>query len=327
MTLPPPARPKVVLTRRLPESVERQLAAEFDVTINATDVPSTAASLGEALRGADGLLCTLPDRLTADVLAAAPRRARILAQFGVGYNNIDLAAARAAGLVVTNTPGVLTDDTADFAIALLLAAARRMGEGERLLRSGTWAGWRPTQMLGTRVSGKTLGIVGYGRIGRAVAKRAMHGLGMTVLVHSPTTPPDDVSDGGVRRCASLEELLAASDFVSLHCPATPATHHLIGAAQLAAMRRSAILINTARGDVVDESALVAALAARTIAGAGLDVYEHEPSVPSALLALEHVVLLPHLASATVESRTAMGERALVNLRAFFAGEEPPDRLI
>lgn len=322
----PLQRHKVVVTRRLPESVERQLAAHFDVTLNATDVPSTAASLSDALRTADGILCTLPDRFTAEILSSEPRRARILAQFGVGHDNIDLAAARGAGIVVTNTPGVLTEDTADLTIALLLATARRVGEGERLLRSATWTGWRPTQLLGTRVSGKTLGIVGFGRIGRAVARRAQHGLGMTVIVHSPSLPAGAEAAPGIRCCASLDELLAASDFVSLHCPATPATRHLIDGARLAQMKRTAILVNTARGDLVDEAALVAALTSRTIAGAGLDVYEHEPTVSPELRAMEHVVLLPHLGSATVESRVAMGERALANLSAFFAGEPPPDRI-
>ena len=319
-------RPRVAVTRRLPDSVERQLAAEFDVTLNATDAPSTATSLAEALRTADGILCTLPDRLSADILATVPRRARILAQFGVGHDNIDLAAARAAGIVVTNTPGVLTEDTADFTIALLLATARRMGEGERLVRSGTWTGWHPTHMLGTRVNGKTLGIVGFGRIGRAVARRAQQGLGMTVIVCSPSLPAVADAAPGIGRCASLDELLAASDFVSLHCPASPATRHLMGPAQFARMKPSAILVNTARGDIVNEEALVRALADRTIAAAGLDVYEHEPAISPSLRAMEHVVLLPHLGSATMESRTAMGERALANLRAFFAGDPPPDRI-
>ncbi|MBI3789528.1 MAG: D-glycerate dehydrogenase [Gemmatimonadetes bacterium] len=320
------ARPVVVVTRRLPETVERQLAAAFDLRLNATDVPSTAASLAEALREGDGVLCTVTDRLSADVLATSPRRARILANFGVGFNHVDIAAARAHGIVVTNTPGVLTDDTADLAMTLLLATARRAGEGERLVRAGSWSGWRPTQLLGTRVTGKVLGLVGFGRIGRAVAARAQHGFGMTVLAYDPSLPPGAEAAPGVRQCATLEALLSASDFVSLHCPATPETRHLMNAATIAQMRPHAILVNTARGDVIDEAALAVALEQRAIAAAGLDVYEGEPTVHPGLLRLENVVLLPHLGSATAETRRAMGECALANLVAFFSGTEPPNRV-
>ncbi|MBI2796016.1 MAG: D-glycerate dehydrogenase [Gemmatimonadetes bacterium] len=319
-------RARVIVTRRLPEPVERQLAAEFDVRLNATDVPSSPASLAEALREADGVVCTITDTLDAAVLATAPRRARILANFGVGHGHIDLGAARAAGVVVTNTPGVLTDDTADLTMTLLLATARRAGEGERMVRSGTWSGWRPTQLLGTRVTGKSLGIVGYGRIGRAVAARARLGFRMTVMTFDPMLPPAGEASPGVRQCASLEELLAASDFVSLHCPATPDTRHLIGAPQLARLRPHAILVNTARGDVIDEAALVDALGRQQLAAVGLDVYEHEPAVSPGLLATDRVVLLPHVGSATIETRTAMGMCVLANLRAFFAGHAPPDRV-
>ncbi len=320
------ARPVIVVTRRLPDPVEQQLSAQFEVRLNPTDIPSTDASLIEALRDGDGVLCTVTDRLTAEVLAAAPRRARILANFGVGFNHVNLAAAKAQGMVVTNTPGVLTDDTADLTMTLLLAAARRAGEGERMVRSRSWSGWRPTQLLGTRVTGKVLGLVGFGRIGRAVADRARLGFGMTVLAFDPQLPAGAEAAPGVRRCESLVELLRASDFVSLHCPSTPDTHHLMDAAAIAEMRPHALLINTARGDVVDEAALATALARRDIAGAGLDVYEDEPDVHPALIGLENVVLLPHLGSATAETRLAMGERAMANLVAFFAGEEPPDRV-
>ena len=314
--------PRVIVTRRLPEPVERLLAAEFDARLNRTDQPSSPETLATALRDADAVLCTITDRLDAGVLATRPKRARLLANFGVGVGHIDLAAARAHGLAVTNTPGVLTDDTADLTMALLLAAARRVGEGERLVRSGTWSGWRPTQLLGTSVTGKTLGIVGFGRIGRAVAERARLGFRMRVLAYNPGAPTAPAP--GVQWCASLDELLAASDVVSLHCPASPATRHLIGAAQLARMRPHAVLVNTARGDVVDEAALVQALERRQLGAAGLDVYEHEPAVPAALLAMDQVVLLPHLGSATIETRTAMGMCAVANLRAFFRGEAPPD---
>jgi lactate dehydrogenase-like 2-hydroxyacid dehydrogenase len=318
----------VIVTRRLPEPVEERLAGLFDVTLRAADVAMSAGELADAMRRADGVLVTVTDRIDAEILQAAPRRAGIVANFGVGYNHIDTEAAVSEGIVVTNTPGVLTDDTADLAVALILAVARRMGEGERQLRSGGWAGWRPTHMLGTRATGKTLGIVGMGRIGRAVAARARHGFGMRILYHQPR-PVDaaDLAGLDAARCETLDELLAASDFVSLHCPATPATRHLIDAVRLRRMRRGAFLINTARGDVVDEAALVDALESGVIAGAGLDVYEAEPSVPSPLPAFENVVLLPHLGSATVESRNAMGHRAVDNLVAFFAGREPPDRVV
>lgn len=321
------ARPLVIVTRRLPESVERQLAAAFDVRLNPTDIPSTPDSLAEALREADGVLCTVTDRVSAEVIASTPRRARILANFGVGYNHIDVDAARAAGIAVTNTPGVLTDDTADLVMALMLAAARRTGEGERLLRAGAWSGWRPTQLLGTRVTGKVLGIVGLGRIGRAVAERARLGFGMKILAYSPSLNAGAEAAPGVTACDSLDALLAASDFVSLHCPATPGTRHLINARALSCMRPEAILVNTSRGEVVDEAALADALERRVIAAAGLDVYEREPDVPAALLRLDNVVLLPHLGSATTDTRIAMGERALANLVAFFHDGTPPDRVV
>ncbi|HUL04462.1 MAG TPA: D-glycerate dehydrogenase [Gemmatimonadales bacterium] len=322
-----PVRPRVIVTRRLPAAVEDQLRQAFDAQLNTDDHPFSAAELVEALRNADGLLPTVTDRVTADVLAAEPLRARIIANFGVGFNNIDIVAAKARGLVVTNTPDVLTDDTADDAIMLLLMVARRAGEGERHVRGGAWTGWRPTHMLGTKVTGKTLGLVGLGRIARAVAKRARFGFGMRVLFHDPFPPPARiVADLGVEPCPDVDALVRESDFVSLHCPATPETRHLMDARRLALMKPTAFLINTARGDVVDEAALVAALRARTLAGAGLDVYEREPTVSPELLSMDNVVLLPHLGSATGETRVAMGERALENLRAFFSGAAPRDRV-
>lgn len=319
---------RIIVTRTLPRAVEEEIAAAFpDARLNPVDRPLDAADLGAALREADGILCTVSDRFTEDVLKVHPRRARILANFGVGYNNIDVAAAKAAGLVVTNTPGVLTETTADLAMALILAVARRIGEGERELRAGRWTGWRPTNMMGAEVHGRTLGIVGLGRIGRAVARRAHHGFGMRVLAatRSPLSP-GEAAEAGVSGLVTLDELLPAVDFVSLHCPATPDTRHLIDARRLGCMKESAFLINTARGDVVDERALIAALGAGTIAGAGLDVYEREPEVPVELLRMDHVVLLPHLGSATTVAREAMGRRALANLRAFFEGRDPPDRV-
>ncbi len=318
--------PVVVVTRRLPAAVEDELRSRWDVRIGDEDRPLQQVELAEAMREADAVVCTVTDRMPAELFEGPGRRARIVANFGVGVNNIALDAARRAGVVVTNTPGVLTDDTADLAVALMLAAARRVGEGERLVRTGGWEGWAPTQMLGTRVTGGTLGIVGYGRIGRATARRAHLGFGMRVLYNQRTPLPDGADDPAGAEHVPLDELLARSDVVSLHCPATPETHHLIDARRLALMQESAILVNTARGDVVDEAALAAALAAREIAAAGLDVYEREPAVHPALLELDNVVLLPHLGSATRQTREAMGRRVLANLDAFFAGIEPPDRV-
>jgi lactate dehydrogenase-like 2-hydroxyacid dehydrogenase len=321
-------RPTVVVTRRLPEPVEKELSREFDARLNRDDRPLGADGLQEALRTADALLCTVTDRLTAEVLSAEPRRARLLANFGVGFNHIDTDAAKARGLAVSNTPDVLTEATADIAITLLLMVSRRTGEGERHLRAGAWTGWRPTHMLGTQVSGKVLGLVGMGRIARAVARRAHHGFGMRVIFHDPYPPtPAEAAALGAEPRASLEQVLAEADFVSLHCPATPETRHLMNRERLARMRPGAMLINTARGDVVDEAALVEALSSGTIAGAGLDVYEKEPQVSPALVAMENVVLLPHLGSATQETRIAMGMRALENLRLFFSGAPLRDRVV
>lgn len=321
-------RPTVVVTRRLPDPVERELARDFDARLNPEDHPLGPDGLRQALTGADALLCTVTDKLTSEVLAATPLRARILANFGVGFNHIDTEAAKARGLAVSNTPDVLTDATADTAITLLLTVARRAGEGERHLRAGQWTGWRPTHMLGTQVTGKTLGLVGMGRIARAVAQRAHHGFGMKVIFHDPYPPPTDVAASlGAEPRATLEEVLREADFVSLHCPATPETRHLMNKERLALMRSDGFLINTARGDVVDEAALVDALTARKIAGAGLDVYEKEPQVTPALLTMENVVLLPHLGSATRETRVAMGMRALENLRLFFNGSALRDRVV
>jgi lactate dehydrogenase-like 2-hydroxyacid dehydrogenase len=321
-------RPTVVVTRRLPEPVEKELSREFDARLNRDDLPLGPDGLQEALRTADALLCTVTDRLTAEILSAEPRRARVLANFGVGFNHIDTEAAKARGFAVSNTPDVLTEATADIAMTLLLMASRRTGEGERHVRAGAWTGWRPTHMLGTQVSGKVLGLVGMGRIARAVAKRAHHGFGMRVIFHDPYPPtPAEAAALGAEPRASLEQVLEEADFVSLHCPATPETRHLMNRERLARMRPAALLINTARGDVVDEAALVEALASGTIAGAGLDVYEKEPQVSPALLAMENVVLLPHLGSATQETRIAMGMRALENLRLFFSGAPLRDRVV
>jgi lactate dehydrogenase-like 2-hydroxyacid dehydrogenase len=322
------SRPTVVVTRRLPEPVEQELAKDFDARLNRDDRPLGPDGLGDALRTADALLCTVTDRLTAEVLAVEPRRARLLANFGVGFNHIDVDAAKALGLAVSNTPDVLTDATADLAMTLLLTVTRRAGEGERHLRAGAWTGWRPTHMLGTQVSGKTLGLVGMGRIARAVAKRAHHGFGLRIIFHDPFPPSPEVAASlGAEPKERLEQGLEEADFVSLHCPATPETRHLMNAERLARLKPGAFLINTARGDVVDEAALIAALRSGRLAGAGLDVFEREPQVSPELLGMENVVLLPHLGSATQETRVAMGMRALENLRLFFQGAPLQDKVV
>ena len=320
--------PRVIVTRRWPEEAENRLTEIFDVELNLDDCPMSAAELQNALCSADAVLPTVSDQVTAEVLSAEPMRAKILGSFGVGFNHIDLEAAKAAHLTVTNTPEVLTDCTADLAITLLLMVARRTGEGERQIREQSWSGWRPTHMMATSVTGKTLGLIGMGRIARAVARRAAKGFGMRILFHDPFLPKDEsLEDLNARACLSSEEVFANSDFVSLHCPGGKDTHHLIGADAFAAMRPGAFLINTARGDVVDETALAHALQTGQIAGAGLDVYEREPKITNALLDMDQVVLLPHLGSATHETRVAMGLRVIDNLQAFFSGATPPDKVV
>ena len=320
-------RPRVFVVRRLPEPVERALAARYDAHLNATDETYPLEVVVDAATRYDAIVPTVVDTVPRAVFDAAGRRVRIIANYGVGFDRIDLAAARKHGVVVTNTPGALTEDTADLALMLILAAARRASEAERQLREGKWEGWRPTHMLGTRVNGATLGIIGFGRIGAAVARRAHHGFGMRVVFVAPRAPDAaSVADANAERCGSIEELLERSDIVSLHAPARPETHHLISAPRIARMRRGAILVNTARGDLVDEAALCDALESRHLAAAGLDVFEGEPRVSERLRSLDNAVLLPHIGSATTASRVAMGERVLANLEAFFAGNTPPDRI-
>lgn len=325
------ARPRVIVTRRMPESMESYVTAHYDAQLNATDTPFTADQLVDALQQADIVVTTVTDKWLPSILGTAGLRAKLLANVGVGVNHIALDAARAAGLQVSNTPDVVTDDTADVAIALMLMVMRRLGEGERHLRTGTWGGLRPTFMLGRTVRGKTLGVVGYGRIGRAVARAAHDAFGMKILYHAPRDPRiDDPATAGpadAERVSSLEELLRRSDVVSLHCPATPETRHLINATTLGYMPSHAYLVNTARGDVIDEAALTDALEAGRIAGAGLDVYEFEPRVTAKLMTLENAVLAPHLGSATIETRTNMGMRAMANVDAFAQGRELPDRVV
>lgn len=311
---------KLLVSRALTPKVEAAIAAEFDATFRNGAAPMTEVEVAQALRDFDALLVTLGDKLTAAAFAG-PLRAKIVANFGVGYNHIDMAAAHAAGVAVSNTPGAVTDATADIAMTLLLSVARRAGEGERLLRRGAWTGWEPTQLLGSHVTGKRVGIVGMGRIGTAIARRCHYGFGMEVLFTKRSPLPDP---GLPARQVSQTDLLENCDFVVIAVPASSSTYHLIGASEIAKMKVSAHLINIARGDIVDEAALVSALQAGRIAGAGLDVYEREPEVPEALRKLENVVLLPHLGTAAEEVRDAMGFMALDNLRAFRDGRALPN---
>ena len=311
------------VTRPLPDSVIDAARARFDVTVRSDVTPVSKEDMAEALATYDAILPTLGDALSADTFAGVENvRTKILANFGVGYNHIDIDAARSAGTAVTNTPGAVTDATADIALTLILMTCRRAGEGERLVRAGKWEGWHPTQLLGMHLGEKTLGIIGMGRIGKAIAKRAHHGFGMDVVFYNRSR----VTTPGVpaRQLDTLAEVCGVSDVVVVAVPATPETHHIIDAAALRAMKRHAILVNIARGDVVDEVALIAALQEGRIGGAGLDVYEFEPAVPEALFAMENVTLLPHLGTAALEVREAMGLMAVDNLIAWADGRPLPN---
>ncbi len=311
--------PSVLITRPLPDRVISEALTRFSLTLREDTTPMTKAQCIEALQNYDAVLMTLRDPFEADVFEAAPApRCRLLANFGVGYNHIDIAAARAAGVEVTNTPGAVTDATADTALTLMLMTARRAGEAERLVRSGKWEGWHPTQMLGMHMTGKRLGVIGFGRIGKAIAKRAHFGFDMEVSFHNRST----IADPGMPAVQTgLDEVLATSDIVVIAAPANPSTHHLIGAAELAKMQPQAILVNI---DIVDEAALVTALTERRIAGAGLDVYEFEPRISPELLTMENVTLLPHLGTAALDVRETMGLMAVDNLKAFFDGASLPN---
>ncbi|SCB27582.1 2-hydroxyacid dehydrogenase [Rhizobium multihospitium] len=321
------SKPRILVTRRWPSAVEAVLSERFDTTLNKDDAALDAEQLREALLTCDAVLSTVSDKLPATLFEGGIR-SKILGNFGVGFNHIDISAAKERGVVVTNTPGVLTDCTADIAMLLLLSVARRGGEGEREVRAGVWTGWRPTHLVGTKVTGKTVGIIGFGRIGRAFAQRCHFGFGMDVVFYNRSAiDPMEASRYGAMQLQTIEDVLEVSDFVSLHCPGGAENRHLMNAARLAAMKPGSFLINTARGDVVDEAALISALEQGAIRGAGLDVYEAEPHVPERLRTMENVVLLPHLGSATEETRTAMGMKVVDNITAFFAGREPPDRVV
>jgi glyoxylate reductase len=320
-------RPLVVVTRKLPEVIETRMMELFDTRLNETDEPMTRDALIAAMASADILVPTVTDRVDAELIGGAGEALKLIASFGTGTDHIDIGAARAKGISVTNTPGVLTEDTADMAMALILAASRRLVEGERLIRSGQWHGWAPVSMLGKRIHGKRLGIVGMGRIGSALARRA-RGFGLSVHYHNRRRAhPELEGELEATYWASLDQMLARMDIVSVNCPHTPATFHLLSARRLRLLQPHAVLVNTARGEVVDEATLIELLSGGRLAAAGLDVYEHEPAVPAKLLALDNVVLLPHMGSATVEGRIAMGEKVIINIKTFADGHRPPDRVL
>jgi glyoxylate reductase len=323
----PLRRPLVIVTRKLPDAVETRMMELFDARLNLEDRPLSPAELAEAAGKAQVLVPTVTDTIDKAVLAKAGPELKLIASFGTGVDHIDLEEAKRRGIAVTNTPGVLTEDTADMTMALILSVMRRLGAGERLVRTGEWTGWSPTTMLGTRVGGKRLGIIGMGRIGSAVARRAL-GFGMSIHYHNRRRRhPDADAELEATYWESLDQMLAHMDIISVNCPHTPATYHLLSARRLKLIRPHAFIVNTARGHVIDEAALADRLAAREIAGAGLDVYEHEPAINRKLLGLDTVVLLPHMGSATLEGRIAMGEKVIVNIKTFTDGHSPPDRVL
>jgi len=321
------SRPLVVVTRRLPEPIETRMMELFDTRLNSTDEPMSKADLIEAVKVANVLVPTVTDRVDSAVLAHANPELRLIANYGTGVDNIDVDAAYKRGITVTNTPGVLTEDTADMTMALILAVARRLSEGERLARSGEWSGWSPTAMLGHRIHGKRLGILGMGRIGTAVARRA-RGFGIAVHYHNRNRVHESVEQElEATYWESLDQMLARMDIVSVNCPHTPATYHLLSARRLKLLRPHAYVVNTSRGEVIDELALTRMLRDRELAGAGLDVFEHEPAINPKLRELPNVVLLPHMGSATIEGRVDMGEKVLINIKTFSDGHRPPDRVL
>ncbi len=323
-------KPVVVVTRKLPAVVETRMRELFDAQLNIDDKPMSQAALVEAVKTADVLVPTVTDKIDAAIIAQAGDQLRLIANFGNGVDNIDVASAVQRGITVTNTPGVLTDDTADMTIALILAVARRIAEGARVIPDDDWAGWSPTWMLGRRITGKRLGIVGMGRIGQALAKRAA-AFGLSIHYHNRRRVDPRIEEKlDATYWDSLDQMLARMDIVSVNCPHTPATYHLLSARRLKLMKPDAILVNTARGEVVDETALARMLEAGELAGAGLDVFESEPAVNPRLLKLarQHkVVVLPHMGSATHEGRADMGEKVIVNIKTFMDGHKPPDRVL
>lgn len=320
-------KPRILLTRRLTDKVQKRLCARFDVVTNDADMPLSRDALVEAMTAFDVLCPTITDRIDAAVIGVPGRRVRLIANFGAGTEHIDLHAAASEGVVVTNTPDALTGATAELALTLMLMAARRAGEGEREARAGRWAGWAPTHMLGQTLCGKTLGLIGFGRIGRAVARLA-HALGMHIVYYCRgSVDPSGIAGFSATQIGSLAELAACADVLSVHVPGGTETRHLVDRALFEKMKPGAILVNTSRGPVVDEQALIAALHDGRIGGAALDVYEHEPAIPLALRQRENVVILPHLGSATIETRDAMGMQMADNVECFLAGERVPNRLV
>jgi len=323
----PMSKTRVVVTRKLPDSIETRMMELFDVQLNLTDDPMPKADIIEAVKTADALVPTVTDRIDASVLSQSGENLRLVANYGTGVDHIDLATARQRNITVTNTPDVLTEDTADMTMGLILAVSRRLTEGERQLRSGDWAGWSPTGMLGHRIYGKRLGIVGMGRIGQALARRA-RGFGLSIHYHN-RHPVHEELEGELEATywESLDQMLARMDVISINCPHTPATYHLLSARRLKLLQPQAVIVNTSRGEVIDENALTRMLVGGEIGGAGLDVFEHEPAVNPKLVALDNVVLLPHMGSATHEGRIDMGEKVLINIKTFIDGHNPPDRVL
>jgi lactate dehydrogenase-like 2-hydroxyacid dehydrogenase len=323
----PSARLSVVVTRRLPEAVERRMRELFDVTLREDDSPMSAEELAQAVKTADVLVPTITDRIDAGLIAQAGERLKLIANYGAGVDHIDVQTARQRGILVSNTPGVLTDDTADMTMALILAVLRRIPEGLAVMQSGEWQGWSPTALLGGRVAGRRLGILGMGRIGQAVARRAA-AFGMQVHYHNRHRLRAEVEDElGAKYWESLDQMVARMDVVSINCPHTPSTFHLMNARRLKLMKPDAVIVNTSRGEVIDENALTRMLRAGEIAGAGLDVYEHGTGINPRLRELRNVVLLPHMGSATREGRIEMGEKVLLNVKTFDDGHRPPDQVV
>lgn len=321
------SKPIVVVTRKLPAAIETRMMELFEARLNADDQPMTADQIVAACDGAGVLVPTVTDDVNADLIASLPDTIRLIANFGVGVNHIDLDAAAGRSILVTNTPGVLTDDTADLTIALLLSVPRRLIEGARLAAAGNWTGWTPTFMMGHRVTGKRLGIVGMGRIGQAVAQRA-RGFGISIHYHNRRRVHQEIEDElEATYWENLDQMLGHMDLISVNCPQTPDTFHLLNAERLDALQPHAVIVNTARGGIIDEAALAERLASGAIAGAGLDVYENEPEIDPRLLKLDNVVLSPHLGSATHEGRIAMGEKVVINIKTFSDGHAPPDRVL
>ncbi|MEC9454711.1 MAG: Glycerate dehydrogenase [Alphaproteobacteria bacterium MarineAlpha10_Bin2] len=326
--MPPSSKkPLVFVTRRLPDQIQARMMELFDTRLNDSDTPLSQGELIEAVQSADAFVPTVTDAINREVIAAAGDQLKLIASFGTGVDHVDLAAAKERNILVTNTPGVLTEDTADMAMALLLSAPRRLSEGDRLVRGGGWQGWAPTSMLGQRIWGKRLGIIGMGRIGQAVARRAL-GFGLTIHYHNRKRVHAEIEEElDATWWESLDQMLAHMDLITIHCPSTPATFHLLSARRLKLVRSTSYIVNTSRGHAIDEAALAALLEQGSIAGAGLDVYENEPAINAKLLKLDNVVLLPHMSSATVEGRLDMGEKVLINIQTWADGHMPPDRVI